>query len=241
VTSSVLTGLAGIARLATDVPAHLPAAVDSPETLFGGAHIQAMLATPQLVRRMGVFREFELVGDPAGYTAAFVGHQRATGASVAYRGIQHMRGPLRDTCMDLAGERWPAVHVVAFDSPAGVRACKLHFDPYAVLVVQSRLDEGSPSSKAWTIYRPGFPRTGEGAGSAAVRDGVLTPAEEAYYRAQEPFMRLTLNPGDALLVPAGWPHAAIGEGTPSLHFTVCLMEPEVYAAYGNADHGFDLI
>jgi ribosomal protein L16 Arg81 hydroxylase len=213
----------------------VPGAITSPEELFGPDQLAALLEKPELVRAAGVYADFELVGVPSQYTAEFIAQQRARGASVVYRGLQRMKGPLRDLCTGLVEEGCPSAHVVAFQSPAHVPACKLHFDPYPVLVVQIS------GTKAWTVYEqhPDLEDLGVDT-SPKARGGVLTAIEEAYYAGQTPYAQFTLSEGGAALVPPDLPHRALGE-TESFHVSVCRMGQAITAEWANADHGLSLV
>jgi len=189
-------------RLDVTEPTIFREAVAHPEELFGEHHIRTFLSNPELVRRMGLLHDQGLVGSPANDTAEFVIQQCATGASAVYRGLQRMQGPIRDVCAALVGERWPAVHSVAFQTPAGIQACKMHFDPFVTLVIHTRT-AADANRKAWTIYEPCPDGVDLGVDRTGVRDGVLTSAEEQYYAAQKPFLQAILYPGDAMLVPGG--------------------------------------
>jgi hypothetical protein len=94
-----------------------------------------------------------------------------------------------------------SVTVYGFLTPPGTRSVNVHRDASSVVVLQL---EGQ---KTWHVWEPPI-------GAEVPSVGRLEPAPPGAERS------FTLNPGDAMFLPFGWPHAADGVGdAPSLHLT----------------------
>ena len=236
---TAITGLAEIADLCQAPfgeakPALFRGAAADPAAFFGDEHIQQMIGSDVLRARMGLFRDQDLI-DPARYpdeyTPAGIMRNRAAGASFSPRGIQRLPGPVRDACLVIAGTGWPTVHAVALESPPGVQALDTHWDCNPVISVQTA------GRKRWRVYRP-IPAVATAEAVFAVwkdrASGAAYTGREL--RRLELADEVVLEPGDAYVVPAGWPHAPMAvEGT-SLHVSICPLPQAVYDEYGNEDH-----
>jgi|GEM_PF-7070931 len=209
--------------------------VSDPDGFFGIDSLERLLEEPKLVTRAGLFKEQQLIGNPADYTREFVENERSTGAAFTLRGVQRVPGPVRDMCMEIADTGWPAVHAVALESPEGVVSLAPHWDLNPVIAVQT------VGRKRWLIYEPVvssgqevIDRWYDGYGSG------FTPEQKAAMLPENAAFDVTLNPGDVLFVPAGWPHAPFAVGGHSLHMSVCALPQQVVDRSGTVDHFFDL-
>ncbi len=100
-----------------------------------------------------------------------------------------------------------AVSVFGFYTPRGQQGMLPHRDASHVVVAQIA------GSKRWSVYGA----QGDVHGHAGTDvDPASNPTEE-----------LTLNPGDLMYMPHGWPHQAVGGDEGSWHVTFTLTEPTI--------------
>jgi lysine-specific demethylase/histidyl-hydroxylase NO66 len=102
------------------------------------------------------------------------------------------------------------VQINAYLTPAGTKGLELHFDFHDVFVVQ--LD----GEKRWRVWAP-LART-----ERPVRDGAR-PSMPTWDEVGEPLLDVTLEAGDCLYLPRGFPHAAEALASSSSHLTVGVM------------------
>jgi cupin superfamily protein len=114
------------------------------------------------------------------------------GATVVLQGAHRFHPPLARLCRELELRLGHPCQVNAYITPAGARGLGVHHDAHDVFVLQAF------GSKRWEIHPTPAERR-EGAGE--VREVVLEP-------------------GDALYLPTGTPHAAQAQESTSGHLTV---------------------
>jgi ribosomal protein L16 Arg81 hydroxylase len=128
----------------------------------------------------------------------------ARGATLKMNQLTDWHRPTRDLARQLEKEL-PVVAVgYVFWTPAEQRGMLPHRDAAHVIVIQL---EGS---KEWHLYADP-----DQVGADAGLDVDTSRPSHVF----------TLEPGDALYLPHGWPHDAIAKDGPSLHLTFTLTEP----------------
>lgn len=237
-----LTGLAEIAGLcqapfAQARPALFRGALRDPGQFFSETHIQQLIVHDALRLRHKQFRDRHYV-DPVAhryeYTREGFARSRAAGSSVVYRAVQRIPGPVRDTCLAIAQDGWPAVHAVGVETPAGVQTLTRHWDVSPVIVVQIS------GRKCWPVWPPIAEVCDETMTVETVHergDGDrFTDSELADMDAAGPHSSAVLEPGDVYVVPAGWVHAPAAVGETSRHVSICPLPQLVVDYFGNEDH-----
>lgn len=219
------------------MPTVLRDAVPNPEVFLGedGAVYDRMLADRVLRRRVGVFEERVFVNPdeyPKVYEADSLKDRRDDDVSTLVpRGLQRIEGPARDFCLQLKAQdpdnRWATVHSVLTDSPPNAQGLGVHWDLNAVPALQVR------GSKTWYVFDPVV-----GADELVdpwIRRG-FTDEERARLTPELAAYKVTLYPGDIIVVGAGLPHFCVGGSEGSLHVSFGPLPHHVYEAYGNEDH-----
>jgi bifunctional lysine-specific demethylase and histidyl-hydroxylase NO66 len=136
----------------------------------------------------------------------------AAGASMVLQGLQFSEPHLGRTANNLALDLGHAVQVNAYLSPAAAKGLELHFDYHDVFVLQ--LD----GAKRWRVWEP-LERT-----RLPVRSGRREPMP-TFGELGEPTMDLTVQAGDCLYLPRGFPHAAETIDSASSHLTIGIIAP----------------
>ncbi len=136
----------------------------------------------------------------------------AAGASMVLQGLQFSEPHLGRTANNLALDLGHAVQVNAYLSPAAAKGLELHFDYHDVFVLQ--LD----GAKRWRVWEP-LERTRH-----PVRSGPPEPMP-TFDELREPALDLTLQAGDCLYLPRGFPHAAETIDSASSHLTIGIIAP----------------
>lgn len=119
----------------------------------------------------------------------------ANGATVLVSGLQRSWPPLTSFCHGLATALSAPVQANAYLTPAGEQGFGVHQDDHDVLALQVF------GTKRWDLHHAGGHDHGDAPSS------------------------VTLEPGDSLYLPRGWPHAAATLDTPSLHITIGILGP----------------
>ncbi len=132
------------------------------------------------------------------------------GDTVVLQGLHHTNPHLARLANNLALALDHPVQVNAYLSPASARGLDLHFDFHDVFVVQLG------GSKRWRIWAP-LPRTTD---PVKGRHSIAAPRLDEL---GEPLLDLTLEAGDCLYLPRGYPHAAETTDQPSDHLTIGLL------------------
>jgi len=212
-------------------------AVRAPAEFFGEEHILEVLGDPRLRLRAGLFRGQTFVSpdeQPQEYTLSGILRNRAAGASLTLRGLQRLHGQVRDACMELTETGWSTVHAVGQETPVGDQSLPTHWDLNPVVAVQCQ------GRKTWVVYRPIPTITTAEAVIAMWGERVcgssFTPAEMLGMTPDQAADVVTLEPGDAYFVPAGWAHAPVAVDGTSVHVSICPLPQVVVDEYGNEDH-----
>lgn len=133
-----------------------------------------------------------------------IGRHMAGGASLKLNQIGDWHRPTRDIARQLEEILPVAVNSYVFWTPEESRGMLPHRDAAHVLAIQL---EGR---KEWHLYAEP-----DQVGASAGLD----------VDADRPTHVFTLEPGDVLYLPHGWPHDAVARGGDSLHLTFTLTEP----------------
>lgn len=132
------------------------------------------------------------------------------GATVVLQGLQLTDPPLGRFANNLALALDHPVQINAYLTPESARALELHFDFHDVFVVQL---EGR---KRWRVWSP-LERTRD-----PVR-GEAAPPMPTFDELGDPEHDVTLEAGDVLYLPRGFPHCAETVEEASAHLTVGVM------------------
>ena len=132
------------------------------------------------------------------------------GDTVVLQGLHHTNPHLARLANNLALALDHPVQVNAYLSPASARGLDLHFDFHDVFVVQLG------GSKRWRVWAP-LPRTTH---PVKGRHSIAAPRLDEL---GDPLLDLTLEAGDCLYLPRGYPHAAETTDQPSDHLTIGLV------------------
>lgn len=132
----------------------------------------------------------------------------ATGATIVLQALQLHWHPAAVYCRGLEQRFGFPVQANAYSTPATARGFAVHHDTHDVFVLQVS------GTKRWRIYAPVLELpTSSQRWSPALGD----PGQ--------PVEDLTLEPGDTLYLPRGWPHEAVAQEDDSLHITVGMHVP----------------
>jgi bifunctional lysine-specific demethylase and histidyl-hydroxylase NO66 len=132
------------------------------------------------------------------------------GATMVLQGLQLTDPRLGRVANNLALALDHPVQINAYLSPAAAQGLDLHFDFHDVFVLQ--LD----GRKRWRVWEP-LPRTRD-----PVRGTTKIPLPK-FDELAEPILDLTLNAGDCLYLPRGFPHAAETIDERSAHLTIGVL------------------
>ncbi|MGP3937989.1 JmjC domain-containing protein [Nonomuraea sp. KM88] len=163
---------------------------------------EGVWADPDRVTRTECVNGYEITGlaNAAGIRAAL-----AEGGTVKLNQMEDWHKPSRDLVAEL-GKRIPAeVKSYVFFTPRQSRGTRPHRDASHVLVVQLA------GIKEWRLYAtPEF---------IGAESGLIDVQLDACTH------RFTMEPGDLLYLPHGWPHVPHTHDQDSLHLTLTLTEP----------------
>jgi bifunctional lysine-specific demethylase and histidyl-hydroxylase NO66 len=134
----------------------------------------------------------------------------ADGATMVLQGLQLTDPLLARAANNLALELDHPVQINAYLSPAAARGLELHFDFHDVFVLQ--LD----GRKRWRVWEP-LLRTRN-----PIRGGAKIDSP-TFDELGEPLLDLTLERGDCLYLPRGFPHAAETVEAASSHLTIGVL------------------
>jgi hypothetical protein len=134
----------------------------------------------------------------------------AAGATMVLQGLQFTDPHLARTANNLALELDHAVQVNAYFSPAAARGLELHFDQHDVFVLQLA------GRKRWRVWEP-LERT-----RLPVRVGARV-AMPTFDELGPPSIDRTMQAGDCLYLPRGYPHAAETVDESSAHLTIGVI------------------
>ena len=148
---------------------------------------------------------------PNGFTGTAlvdrVAQEHAAGATIVLQALHLHWHSAAVFCRGLErGLGWP-VQANAYRTPASSRGFGVHHDTHDVFVLQVC------GHKRWRIYEP------------LVELPLKSQRWPAGRDAGAPVMDITLQAGDTLYLPRGWPHEATAADADSLHITVGLHPP----------------
>jgi lysine-specific demethylase/histidyl-hydroxylase NO66 len=121
----------------------------------------------------------------------------ADGATIVLQSLHRYWLPLTRFCRDLEFALTHPVQVNAYITPRSSRGLGLHADGHDVFVLQVH------GRKRWEVYQPG-------------------PGHDPKVPGER-LLDVTLDPGDCLYVPLGFPHAVWTEQSASTHLTVGIL------------------
>jgi len=139
-----------------------------------------------------------------------VAEEHAAGATIVLQALHLHWHPAAVYCRGLeAGLGWP-VQANAYRTPASSRGFGVHHDTHDVFVLQVS------GHKRWRVYEPVM--------QLPLKSQRWSPGRDAEHIG-EPVHDITLQAGDTLYLPRGWPHEATAADDDSLHITVGLHPP----------------
>jgi lysine-specific demethylase/histidyl-hydroxylase NO66 len=132
----------------------------------------------------------------------------ADGATIVLQALHRLWPPIVDFAGSLTTELGHPVQVNAYVTPPQSRGFSSHYDVHDVFVLQLA------GTKRWQIHEPVF--------RSPLRDQPWTDRRDEVTKAaaESPALDVVLEPGDALYLPRGYPHAAEALGGVSAHLTV---------------------
>lgn len=134
----------------------------------------------------------------------------AGGATLVLQALQFGDPEYARLSTNLALEVDHPVQVNAYLSPANARGLDIHFDFHDVVVVQLA------GAKRWRVWAP-LQRT-----ERPVKRGP-TIAQPSVEELSRPVVDRTVEPGDCIAIPRGFPHAAETVDEASTHLTIGIM------------------
>ena len=142
-------------------------------------------------------------------------HAYLDGASIICNHMEYYSKAVYSLCVNLR-KTFPHVFVNTYLTPPNSQAVAPHADDRDVLVWQSA------GKKKWIVYKDPpipFPYHKEQVGKSneyQIPDNILK-------KTAEPYLEITLNPGDILYIPRGYVHEAYtSKSNPSFHLTIAL-------------------
>jgi ribosomal protein L16 Arg81 hydroxylase len=137
-----------------------------------------------------------------------VAAEHAAGATIVLQALQLHHHPAALYCRELELALGCPAQANAYSTPAASQGFGVHHDTHDVLVLQVA------GRKRWLLYEP----------------LLELPLKDQRWSAQlgdpgDPIDDLTLEAGDTLYLPRGWPHEAAAADADSLHITVGLHPP----------------
>jgi lysine-specific demethylase/histidyl-hydroxylase NO66 len=132
----------------------------------------------------------------------------AAGATIVLQALHLAWHPAALYCRALEQRLGCPVQANAYWTPAAAAGFALHHDTHDVFVLQVA------GRKRWAVHEPVVELPLK---SQRWSDGLGDPGE--------PVIEVTLEPGDTLYLPRGWPHRATTTDDESLHLTVGLHPP----------------
>jgi hypothetical protein len=162
-----------------------------------GAQIPPSTYTKDIPWRPGAFTGTALVDRVAA--------EHAAGATIVLQALQLHWAPAARYCRELEIALGCPVQANAYCTPAASRGFGVHHDTHDVLVLQVA------GRKRWRLYEPLL--------ELPLKDQRWSPE---LGDPGEPVDDLTLQAGDTLYLPRGWPHEAVAADADSLHVTVGL-------------------
>jgi hypothetical protein len=137
-----------------------------------------------------------------------VAAEHAAGATIVLQALHLHWHPAALYCRGLEQRLGFPVQANAYATPSSARGFAVHHDTHDVFVLQVA------GSKRWRIYAPLV--------ELPLKSQRWSPA---LGEAGAPLEDLTLEAGDTLYIPRGWPHEAVAHEDASLHLTIGLHSP----------------
>jgi bifunctional lysine-specific demethylase and histidyl-hydroxylase NO66 len=191
-------GDADVERLVCETAIRMPAF----RLVKDGAQLPPSTYTSDIAWRPGSFSGTVLVDR--------VAEEHAAGATIVLQGLHLHWHPAAVYCRGLeAALGWP-VQANAYRTPASSQGFGVHHDTHDVLVLQVA------GHKRWRIYEPVL--------ELPLKDQRWSPDRDSE-RVGAPVQDITLQAGDTLYLPRGWPHEATSADADSLHITVGMHPP----------------
>jgi lysine-specific demethylase/histidyl-hydroxylase NO66 len=137
-----------------------------------------------------------------------VAAEHAEGATIILQALQLHWHPAAVYCRGLEQALGFPVQANAYATPAASQGFAVHHDTHDVFVLQVA------GRKRWRVYAPVLELPLGGQRWSPELGDPGPPVDD-----------LTLEPGDTLYLPRGWPHEAVAQEEDSLHITVGLHVP----------------
>jgi ribosomal protein L16 Arg81 hydroxylase len=160
-----------------------------------GAQLPPSGYTEDIPWRPGSFSGTALVGP--------VAEEYAAGATVVLQALHLHWTPAALYCRGLEAALGCPVQANAYLTPATARGFDVHHDTHDVFVLQVA------GRKRWRVYEPVM--------ELPLKDQRWSPSLGDPGRPRDEF---TLEAGDTLYLPRGWPHEAVTDADESLHLTI---------------------
>lgn len=126
--------------------------------------------------------------------------------TMCFLGVHAALLPLAEFCGKLNGQLALPCFAHAYRSPANAQVFTPHWDSSSLLFVQMR------GRITWRVWDPVIPSTNE-----LGKPRTISPTLQR----RPPTLEVTLSEGDAMFVPAGWPHGGhTTQGRETLYVTV---------------------
>jgi Cupin superfamily protein len=162
-----------------------------------GAQIPLSEYTEDIPWRPGSFSGTAMAGR--------VASELERGATIVLQGLHVHWHPAAIYCRELEARLGCPVQANAYFTPTSAQGFAVHHDTHDVFVLQVA------GSKRWRVYEPVL--------ELPLRTQRWSPQLDD---PGEPIDELTLQAGDTLYLPRGWPHEAATSDTESLHLTIGL-------------------
>ena len=137
-----------------------------------------------------------------------VAQEHAAGATIVLQALHLHWRPAALYCRELEARLGCPAQANAYCTPASAQGFAVHHDTHDVFVLQVT------GHKRWKLYEP--------VRELPLRNQRWSPDLDAV---GEPIADITLQAGDTLYLPRGWPHEATAADVDSLHVTVGLPPP----------------
>lgn len=190
--------------------------VANTENLVTAEHLDAILDRPRLYpRTVCIMRDTEFVQQNTFTSRAQLEEfLRRHSATISYTAVQRSLSGIKLLCESIEALSGIRAFGTVYQTPAATQGFRVHYDLGSVAVLQLG------GSKHWRVRPPVVSSVEE----ITQRDPHLT-AEEA----EGPdYLEVTLDAGDALFIPRGWPHYAVAANEEtSHHLSIGLLHRDI--------------